>query len=200
MKSAALFLLALSTSAAALAADPAFTPALVQPFQAPQPAQQIHILNTNPPAVSAPVPVTPAQAAFERLSGDNLATQTPAQAADLTGKDGTLLVFWRSDCAPCINEMPQLFSYALTHASLKIALVGLDKSDIVRARLADAQPPANVQVYATNTDAKSVLQHFGNDRLALPYGAYAKGNGSVCGAHYGPLGTDVIAQWTGTCI
>lgn len=196
MKSAAFFLLAITCSAAALAANSASVPLVPQPFQPPQQAQEIHILNTA--QTQAPAPVA-ASAAFERLSGDHLSTLTPVQTADITGKGGTLLVFWRSDCAPCINEMPLLFSYALTHTNVEIALIGLDKSDAVRARLADAQPPANVRIYATNADAKSVLRHFGNDRLALPYGVYVKGNGSLCGAHYGPFGTDIIDQWVGSC-
>lgn len=109
----------------------------------------------------------------------------------------TLVMFWRSDCAPCLEEMKILPDLAKKNASLTIALVSLQNAEATSANLPSL--PHNVQVFIAQGDGKEVLAKFGDEKLALPFSLMLNADGSVCKKHYGIIGTDIVKDWQKQC-
>ncbi len=106
------------------------------------------------------------------------------------GQEARLVVFWRSDCAPCAQEMRVLPVIAAEHPDMAIALVALDGG---------APPPMPANVEVMRGEGLAMMRRFGNDRRALPYSVMLHGDGSVCARHYGVLGTDSVSEWVKSC-
>lgn len=119
------------------------------------------------------------------------------EAADLG--QAKLIIFWSSDCAPCLREMAILPDIAKQNADLQLALISLKDAEHTRARLTPM--PENVEVLVAQEDARTVLKNFGNDRtLALPYSVMLNKKSKVCGKYYGILSPDKVKQWRKTCL
>ncbi|OYW79004.1 MAG: hypothetical protein B7Z26_08795, partial [Asticcacaulis sp. 32-58-5] len=135
---------------------------------------------------------------FSELSGDHYQKVKEVTLNEATGKP-MLVAFWRSDCAPCLQEMKLLPEIAATHLDLSIALISLHDAQHTRDHLAVF--PANVRVLVAMDDAKSLLQAFGNTRvLALPYSVMLDAKGNACGKHNGILSPDKLNEWRAVCV
>lgn len=131
---------------------------------------------------------------FAELHGDK---QEAVSIERWKGKP-LLVAFWRSDCAPCLQEMKLLPEIAKDNSDLTIALISLHDVEHTRSHLPDL--PDNVHTLVANDDGKKVLASFGNDRtLALPYSVILNKKGDVCGKHYGILSPDQIKEWRKEC-
>lgn len=109
-----------------------------------------------------------------------------------------LVAFWRSDCAPCLQEMKLLPEIANENSDLAIALISLHDAAHTRSHLPAL--PKNVHTLVANDDGKKVLASFGNDRtLALPYSVMLNKKNDVCGKHYGIVSPDKIKEWRKEC-
>ena len=109
-----------------------------------------------------------------------------------------LVVFWRSDCLPCLQEMKLLPDIAKNNSALAIALISLQDAERTRARLPAL--PENVHVLVAAGDGRKVLANFGNERaLALPYSVMLDKKGDVCRKYYGILSPDTVKEWQGQC-
>jgi thiol-disulfide isomerase/thioredoxin len=109
-----------------------------------------------------------------------------------------LVAFWRSDCAPCLQEMKLLPDMAQAHPTLIFLLISLHDAEHTRAHLPALSP--NVHVLVGEGDLKELLSSFGNTRtLALPYSVMLDKGGNICGKHYGILSPKTITQWQATC-
>ena len=109
-----------------------------------------------------------------------------------------LIVFWRSDCAPCRKELELLPALAKHDADLRIALISLQ--DVAHTKEFLPELPKNVQVLVAKNDGRELLTAFGNERmLALPYGVMLDGKLQPCGKHYGILSAGIIDQWRNQC-
>jgi thiol-disulfide isomerase/thioredoxin len=134
---------------------------------------------------------------FTELSGDHYQKAKEVTLNEATGKP-MLVAFWRSDCAPCLQEMKLLPQLAKEHAELSIILISLH--DIPHTQDHLPPLPANVRVLVATDDAKSMLQAFGNARvLALPYSVMLDAKGNACGKHNGILSPDKLKEWRAVC-
>jgi thiol-disulfide isomerase/thioredoxin len=134
---------------------------------------------------------------FMELSGDHYRKTKEIALKAAIGKP-MLVAFWRSDCAPCLQEMRLLPEIAATNPELSIALISLHDAQHTRNHLVVL--PANVRVLVAMDDAKSLLQVFGNERvLALPYSVMLDAKGNACGKHNGILSPDKLKEWHDVC-
>jgi len=110
----------------------------------------------------------------------------------------TLVLFWRSDCAPCLKEISVLPEMANQNQDVPFLLISLHDMEHTRNQLPFM--PSNVHVLVADGDGKKVLAAFGNDRtLALPYSVMLNAKGNVCGKHYGLLAPNNIKEWRKQC-
>lgn len=108
----------------------------------------------------------------------------------------TLLVFFRSDCAPCLRELEILPEIAKKHGNLTIDIVSLDEE--YRNYVPPAFP-ANVHKIVFGARESRIIKDAEGDRIAIPFSAFLKADGSVCGTHAGILGTDQVTKWSKKC-
>jgi thiol-disulfide isomerase/thioredoxin len=122
----------------------------------------------------------------------------PASAApEAWNPDGlngapALILFWRSDCAPCRKELAMLPALVAAHPDLPIAVIAL-RDEKIPAGL----PPTVQFSLAANADA--MLASFGNVRHTLPFSAMRRADGTICATHTGLLGRDRVNQWVQSC-
>lgn len=108
-----------------------------------------------------------------------------------------LVLFWRSDCAPCLLEIGLLPEISKQFPNLKILLVSLQNVELPQKHVLPNLP--NVGQAVAVSDVREVLQEFGNEKLALPYSVALRGDGSICAKNYGILGIRKINNWIKTC-
>ena len=101
---------------------------------------------------------------FTELSGASLEQHKSVTLAEFEGKKA-LLIFWSSDCAPCLKELTILPEMAADNPDLPIALIALQ--DEAHAKRHLSAMPANVHVLMALKDGKDVLEAFGGQ--ALPF-------------------------------
>lgn len=131
---------------------------------------------------------------FSELHGDK---QEAVSIERWKGKP-LLVAFWRSDCAPCLQEMKLLPEIAKANSDLAMALISLHDVEHTRSHLPVL--PENVHTLVANDDGKKVLASFGNDRtLALPYSVMLNKKGDVCGKHYGIVSPNQVKEWRERC-
>ena len=109
-----------------------------------------------------------------------------------------LVIFWRSDCAPCLQELAVLPEIAEAYSDLAMVLIALDDVAHTQAHLPTL--PAHVPMLVAHEDARTLLTRFGNDRtLALPYSVMLNAKGAICAQHYGILSPHTLNKWRTTC-
>ena len=133
---------------------------------------------------------------YEQLSGDKLAQSTPIKLKSLRGHN-TLMVFWRSDCAPCMHEMRILPYIADTYPKLPVVLISLENADTARAHMADM--PELVQLWVAKDDGAKVLSAFGDAKKSLPFSVMLDAKGRICYRHDGLIGTQAVEDGLKKC-
>jgi thiol-disulfide isomerase/thioredoxin len=141
--------------------------------------------------------VSPAKAAslsevrFDALGGG------PRSLAGLKGKPA-VLVFWRSDCAPCLIELRGLAGLQAAAVPAPLVTIALEGP----ASAAEALHKMDVspeRAWLARTDARRTLLAFGAAPPRLPLSVALDSRGAVCAQHVGLLGTDRVRQWVKQC-
>ncbi|GAA4033216.1 TlpA disulfide reductase family protein [Actimicrobium antarcticum] len=123
---------------------------------------------------------------FVRLSG------LPAQA--------TLINFWRSDCPPCVREMPVLAG--LAHAgSVRVMAVAVQRpSDTLTAPESVARALRSpVQLLHAPAEPRGILARFGNVNGVLPYTTLLHADRSICAKHAGEIDAAWVEAMVNRC-
>jgi len=121
----------------------------------------------------------------------------PVLAVDGKKSPETLMMFFRSDCPPCRQEMKIIPEIAAGHTDLAIEVISLDG---VRAeQYIPGMLPGNVRSAVAGAQEQEVLQHAGNGKFVLPLSVFLDKNRRICGKHQGPLGTERVGRWVATC-
>lgn len=138
----------------------------------------------------------PSTAAAPALSLTSL--DTPATTTTLARLEGAprVVVFWRTDCAPCLIELPMLEQ--LKPGPGSIVLVGLDDGDAERRVLAQRAPDLH-GAWAATGDAAAILTAFGGPPPRLPLAVAIDRSGRICARHHGLLGSERIESWIRQC-
>lgn len=117
----------------------------------------------------------------------------------------TLINFWRSDCPPCVREMPLLAEVAQSEAAkgggARVLAVAVQRPsetknapDIVR----NALKPPLLLLYAPSTPA-GLLARFGNPQQALPHTVVLDANRRLCAVTRGELSREWIDKAVAQC-
>lgn len=112
------------------------------------------------------------------------------------GNQKTLLVYFRSDCAPCMREMKILPEIAQEHEELTINIVSLNGEGM---HFVPPVFPGNVHRMIPGEREKQIIRNAQGKQIMLPFSAFLRTDGSVCGTHTGILGTDQVKQWADKC-
>jgi len=139
----------------------------------------------------------PCAAAMDAWHFRSLTNEKPISLSDFKNAP-LLLIFWRSDCAPCLHEIKNLQQIAASYPQLQIAIISLQNTNIVQKYLPNPIPK-NAHILMALDDEKPLLASFNNNKAALPFSAFMHAEGSICAIHEGILGTDTIDQWIKSC-
>ena len=134
---------------------------------------------------------------FTELSGKDYPHPRDVSLAEWHGQP-LLVLFWRSDCAPCVIELRNLTDITVQHTSLSVALISLHDLNHTRSHLPSL--PNNAHALLATSDANELLAAFGNDRkLALPYTVMLDDKGNLCQKHNGILTPALVNDWIKQC-
>lgn len=111
---------------------------------------------------------------------------------------GAILVFWRSDCAPCVLELRNLNALQAAAGAGRLIAINLEAEEAARSFLhREGISPAN-NWRALDTPA-SVLTALNGEPPRLPLAVALNDRGSICARHTGLLGTDRVKEWARRC-
>ena len=116
--------------------------------------------------------------------------------ADLRGSVHVVM-FWRSDCAPCLIE---LHNYAaLSQAAHgELITVALEPKLGARAALARFSVP-EADAFTAEGDAQATLEAVSDGGRRLPLSIALDPEGRLCARHVGLLGTERARAWISRC-
>lgn len=140
----------------------------------------------------------PSAAAAPRLSLASLDTPTTTTTLAQLRGSARVVVFWRTDCAPCLIELPMLEQLQGKLGLGRIVLVGLDDGDAERRVLAQRAPDLH-GAWAATGDAAAILTAFGGPPPRLPLAVAIDRSGRICARHHGLLGSERIESWIRQC-
>ncbi len=126
---------------------------------------------------NAPLPAQTAKVYASDLAGE---------AVDVTAGSGKLKLvnFWASWCAPCVEELPLLESYAKDNTdTLEVLAVAIDTLAHVNEFL--EKHPLELPVAVGTSYATELMVDWGNDITALPFTALLDADGNLVRVHSG---------------
>jgi thiol-disulfide isomerase/thioredoxin len=97
----------------------------------------------------------------------------------------TLVNFWRSDCPPCIRELPLLSRFAQSTAALRVFGVALQSRAETEAQL--AATPLAFAVLLGPPDARDTLREWGDTAGAIPHTVVLNADRTVCARRTGEV-------------
>lgn len=107
----------------------------------------------------------------------------PVQLVDFAGRP-LWIVFWRSWCVPCLEELPDLKAAFAAHADAGLAVLAInfeESIDVVRAFAAE-----NALEYGIGLDPRgAVIARYGG--WGLPTHYFVDPDGVIRGRYFGPL-------------
>jgi len=112
----------------------------------------------------------------------------------------TVVNFWRSDCPPCVREMPLLGRLA-RQGQLRVVTVAVQKPAETLAAPTAVLEAIMPPVVALNgpTDPRGLLARFGNPTGALPYTVVLDASRKPCAGHAGEVHADWLARAVKAC-
>lgn len=138
-----------------------------------------------------------------------LAAAAPPAATTLEGRPvdgaslrGSVLLFWRADCGPCLVELSDLRKLREAAAPLRVQPVVLDETPGRPGPVAEML--AKVGLTGRDTlrgvgDPAGLLTEYGGAPPRLPLAVAFDGAGRVCGRRTGFLGYDHLRAWAAAC-
>jgi thiol-disulfide isomerase/thioredoxin len=116
--------------------------------------------------------------------------------SDFAGKV-VVLNFWRSDCPPCVAEMPLLSGFS--QANAEIPVIGIATEEASRAqRFVERHRIAYLQLSAPAQSA-GLLRRFGNASGALPYTVVLDTQHRICASQVGAVDAAWLQVAPGRC-
>ncbi|MDB5429600.1 MAG: thioredoxin-family protein [Caulobacter sp.] len=122
----------------------------------------------------------------------------PVRLHNLAGHP-RILLFWRSDCAPCRLELAAIGDLEAAAGSGRLMTVALEPAASARATLSSAAARPASSWFAKQAPAR-VLTAFGGAPPRLPLAVAIDRSGRVCASRHGLLGSDIVRQWVRQCL
>jgi thiol-disulfide isomerase/thioredoxin len=109
-----------------------------------------------------------------------------------------IVLFWRSDCAPCLIELSHFAALDEAAGPGRILTVALEPAPAATAKLEELGLDAG-RAYAVAGDAEAVLAAASEGGRRLPYAIALDAGGGICARHLGLLGTERAKDWMRRC-
>jgi thiol-disulfide isomerase/thioredoxin len=139
------------------------------------------------------------------LNGGHAQARGEVMQFDLPKLDGSALVrlsavptgvvvlnFWRSDCPPCIQEMPLLNQQAQRQPGVNF--IGIATEEASKAKRFLVRYPSGYLQLRAPSDAQGLMRRFGNKTGALPFTVVLNAQRQGCQATTGLLDERWLAQ------
>lgn len=116
----------------------------------------------------------------------------PAQA--------TLINFWRSDCPPCVREMP-LFAQLAREGKLRVVAVAVQRPSETMTAPQVVQHALQAPLHSLHapSDSRGLLARFGNRTGALPHTVLLNSAREVCSMKTGEIDLKWIREAAARC-
>lgn len=125
------------------------------------------------------------------------ASDAPVDLAAVRGRGPSVLLFWRTDCAPCLLELRNLPQLTRAAHPGRLVLIALQSREDLERGLQRLERP--VRTWRATEDPASVLVRFGGKPPALPLAVALDPAGKVCRVRHGLLGRNIVAEWIKAC-
>ena len=142
------------------------------------------------------VPTSEGAAAAPTLHLARSASNAWVDLAAVRGHKPSVLVFWRTDCAPCLLELRNLPQLERAARPGRLVLIALQPRQELEQGLKGLGP---VQTWRAIEDPANVLIRFGGKPPALPLAVALDPLGKVCRVRHGLLGRNIVAEWIKAC-
>jgi len=117
--------------------------------------------------------------------------------ADLAGRPA-VLVFWRSDCGPCLVEFQGLADLQDAARPGRLVTVAVEDSSSARETLSRMKfSPAHA--WMVDGTPERVLSAFADGPPRLPLAVAVDSRGLLCKRHIGLLGSNRVRKWMHQC-
>lgn len=104
-----------------------------------------------------------------------------------------LINFWATWCAPCIEEMPLLDTYARENPD--VVVLGIASDEAARVREFLQRTPVEYPILLSGPGADDLSRRLGNERGVLPYSVLVDAEGRVRGHKIGRFEAGDIEDW-----
>lgn len=138
-----------------------------------------------------------ALAAPPELQLTRSASSAPVALTTVSRGDGAIILFWRTDCAPCLLELQHLAALRRASGSKPLVLVALQsQADLDEGLLRLGTP---ISTWRAVEDPRTVLLRFGGSPPRLPLAVALDRCGEICRAHHGLVGSNIVKKWIRAC-
>jgi thiol-disulfide isomerase/thioredoxin len=101
----------------------------------------------------------------------------------------TVVNFWRSDCPPCVRELPLLQDFARGHAGVTVIAVAMQPRAMTEER--PVAEHERFMVLVGPREPEGLLRRFGARSTAIPYTAVLRADRTLCARRTG----EVTREW-----
>jgi thiol-disulfide isomerase/thioredoxin len=112
----------------------------------------------------------------------------------------SLINFWRSDCPPCVRELPLLAELAGPGA-IRVVTISLQRQSETFGAADAVQHALRAPVISLHTpiDARGLLARFGNHLGAVPHTVLLNAKREVCAIKHGEIDRQWLEQVVASC-
>jgi thiol-disulfide isomerase/thioredoxin len=109
----------------------------------------------------------------------------------------TVVNFWRSDCPPCLRELPILEAFAAAHPEARVVAVAVQPRSMTESRYAAA--PGRLVVLVGPREGEAIMRRFGATSSATPYTAVLRADRTLCARMSGEVTVAWLQARIGEC-
>lgn len=112
----------------------------------------------------------------------------------------SVINFWRSDCPPCVRELPLLAELA-GHGVIRVVTIALQRQSETLGAADAVQHALRAPLIALHApiDARGLLARFGNRFGALPHTVLLNKKREVCSIKHGEIDRQWLEQAVAAC-
>lgn len=110
----------------------------------------------------------------------------------------TIINFWRSDCPPCLRELPLLNRFATEHPEIRVVTIALQKPS--ETAFSPVSPQTPVIALHGPSQPQGLLARFGNRPGALPFTVVLNPERESCAHKTGEINEDWLEKSRRSCL